>query len=51
MNVDDLTIALEDLAYFAGQSDTVEGRRRLDLLLRQTLTYVNEAAEAEVVGT
>jgi len=33
-------LMLEDIAYLAEAADTVNGRRRLDLLIKATLTYI-----------
>lgn len=40
-----LALSLEDIAFLAGHADSVEQRRRLDLLLKSTLTYVDEEKE------
>lgn len=42
-----LLLSLEDIAYMAGHADSVDQRRRLDLLLRSTLTYVEEKEKVE----
>lgn len=45
----DISLPLEDIAYLAGAAETVDDLRRLDLLLRATLTYVEsrKAADAD----
>lgn len=39
-------IQLEDIAYFAGQADSVSDLRKLDLLLKATLTLKAQASDA-----
>jgi hypothetical protein len=38
-------LVLENIAYMAGRADSVEKRRSLDLLLRETATSVESSAE------
>ena len=38
-------LALEDIAYLAGRCESVADRRRLDLLLQETSTFVGRSDE------